>query len=74
MSRELIPVDPIKAENPTENEIGENDLAQMAAQIGDGRLIKMDVDYSSQVDEALPKASAIARVSYLHNWKGKLKS
>uniref|UniRef100_A0A914E8Q2 PCI domain-containing protein n=1 Tax=Acrobeloides nanus TaxID=290746 RepID=A0A914E8Q2_9BILA len=61
MSRELIPVDPIKAENPTENEIGENDLAQMAAQIGDGRLIKMEVDYSSQVDEALPKASAIAR-------------
>ncbi|KAE9420339.1 hypothetical protein Angca_004933, partial [Angiostrongylus cantonensis] len=27
---------------------------------GDGRLFKMDVDYTSQVDEAIPKADAIA--------------
>jgi len=64
MSRELVPVDPIKAENPSDIDMVSNDLAQMAAQIGDGRLIKMEVDYSKQVDEALPKASAIARVCF----------
>jgi hypothetical protein len=60
----LVPVDPIKAENPTEADFSSNDLAQMAAQIGDGRLIKMEVDYTKQVDEILPKAAAIARVRF----------
>lgn len=31
---------------------------------GDGRLVKMEVDYAPQVDEALPKADQIAKVCF----------
>ncbi|KHN78922.1 26S proteasome non-ATPase regulatory subunit 12 [Toxocara canis] len=37
------------------------DVVHFATQEGDGRLFKMDVDYTPQVDEALPKADAIAK-------------
>jgi hypothetical protein len=30
--------------------------------IGDGRLLKMDVDYADQVADAIPKATEIAKV------------
>ncbi|KAK6009778.1 hypothetical protein OSTOST_25264 [Ostertagia ostertagi] len=49
-------IEPIKAGPRTDQEL----MAHMAAQVGDGRLFKMDVDYTSQVDEAIPKANAIA--------------
>ena len=58
-SREQIPVEPMQVDKPTD----QDELAHLAAQIGDGRLVKMDVDYSKQVDEALPKAAALGRVS-----------
>ncbi|KAK5978154.1 Proteasome Regulatory Particle Non-ATPase [Trichostrongylus colubriformis] len=51
-----VKVEPIKAGPRTDQEL----MAHMAAQVGDGRLFKMDVDYTSQVDEAIPKANAIA--------------
>jgi len=56
-SREQIPVEPMQVDKPTD----QDELAHLAAQIGDGRLVKMDVDYSKQVDEALPKAAALGR-------------
>ncbi|TKR95813.1 hypothetical protein L596_009933 [Steinernema carpocapsae] len=49
-------VDPIVAGETQNPEL----MAHLAAVSGDGRLVKMDVDYSKQVDEALPKADAIA--------------
>ncbi|KAF8361276.1 rpn-5 [Pristionchus pacificus] len=55
--REPIPVDPIPTEAPTDMEA----LAHLAATSGDGRLFKMDIDYTSQVDAALPKAEALAK-------------
>ncbi|GMS84216.1 hypothetical protein PENTCL1PPCAC_6391, partial [Pristionchus entomophagus] len=55
--RDPIPVDPIPAEAPTDME----SLAHLAATSGDGRLFKMDIDYTSQVDAALPKAEALAK-------------
>lgn len=58
-SREPLPVEPMQVDKPTD----QDELAHLAAQIGDGRLVKMDVDYSKQVDEILPKAAALARVS-----------
>ncbi|KAJ1354841.1 hypothetical protein KIN20_011905, partial [Parelaphostrongylus tenuis] len=51
-----IKVDPIKSGPRSDQEL----MAHLAAQVGDGRLFKMDVDYTSQVDEAIPKADAIA--------------
>ncbi|KAK6732079.1 hypothetical protein RB195_016448 [Necator americanus] len=51
-----VKVDPIKSGGRTDQEL----MAHLAAQVGDGRLFKMDVDYASQVDEAIPKANAIA--------------
>uniref|UniRef100_A0A7E4V9H9 PCI domain-containing protein n=1 Tax=Panagrellus redivivus TaxID=6233 RepID=A0A7E4V9H9_PANRE len=47
----------MQVDKPTE----QDELAHLAASVGDGRLVKMDVDYEKQVDAALPKASAIAR-------------
>uniref|UniRef100_A0AAF5PYX1 PCI domain-containing protein n=1 Tax=Wuchereria bancrofti TaxID=6293 RepID=A0AAF5PYX1_WUCBA len=38
-----------------------NYYANLAVQEGDGRLFKMEVDYSAQTDEALAKADAIAK-------------
>lgn len=32
------------------------------AQFGDGRLVKMEVDYAPQVDEAIPKAEKLLKV------------
>lgn len=58
--REPIPVDPIPTEAPTDMEA----LAHLAATSGDGRLFKMDIDYTSQVDAALPKAEALAKVCF----------
>ncbi|GMT14449.1 hypothetical protein PFISCL1PPCAC_5746, partial [Pristionchus fissidentatus] len=55
--REPIPVDPIRADAPTDMEA----MAHLAATSGDGRLFKMDVDYTSQVDGAIPKAEALAK-------------
>ena len=57
--RDPVPVDPIPADPPTDMEA----LAHLAATSGDGRLFKMDIDYTTQVDEALPKAKALAAVS-----------
>ncbi|KHJ97222.1 hypothetical protein OESDEN_02803 [Oesophagostomum dentatum] len=51
-----VKVEPVKAGARTDQEL----MAHLAAQVGDGRLFKMDVDYESQVDEAIPKANAIA--------------
>ncbi|WKX92895.1 hypothetical protein Q1695_010711 [Nippostrongylus brasiliensis] len=51
-----VKVEPVKSGPRTDQEL----MAHMAAQVGDGRLFKMDVDYTSQVDEAIPKADAIA--------------
>ncbi|RCN42926.1 PCI domain protein [Ancylostoma caninum] len=51
-----VKVEPIKSGPRTDQEL----MAHLAAQVGDGRLFKMDVDYASQVDEAIPKANAIA--------------
>ncbi|KAK0423158.1 hypothetical protein QR680_008004 [Steinernema hermaphroditum] len=48
-------VDPVPAGQPQQTD----DLAHLATQHGDGRLVKMDVDYTKQVDEALPKASKL---------------
>ena len=58
--REPVPVDPIRVEKPSVP--ATEDLSQLSAQYGDGRLLKMEVDYAPQVDEALPKADAIAKV------------
>uniref|UniRef100_A0A915ASH6 PCI domain-containing protein n=1 Tax=Parascaris univalens TaxID=6257 RepID=A0A915ASH6_PARUN len=54
-------VSPIRSGVRTASIIGVEDFANLAAQEGDGRLFKMEVDYTSQVDEALPKADAIAK-------------
>ncbi|EYB81661.1 hypothetical protein Y032_0377g260 [Ancylostoma ceylanicum] len=51
-----VKVEPVKSGARTDQEL----MAHLAAQVGDGRLFKMDVDYASQVDEAIPKANAIA--------------
>uniref|UniRef100_A0A1I7Z2V4 PCI domain-containing protein n=1 Tax=Steinernema glaseri TaxID=37863 RepID=A0A1I7Z2V4_9BILA len=48
-------VDPVPADQPQSSD----DLAHLATQHGDGRLVKMDVDYTKQVDEALPKADTL---------------
>ncbi|KAH7702456.1 PCI domain-containing protein, partial [Aphelenchoides avenae] len=57
--REPVPVDPIRVEKPSVP--ATEDLSQLSAQYGDGRLLKMEVDYAPQVDEALPKADALAK-------------
>ncbi|EGT47618.1 hypothetical protein CAEBREN_15361 [Caenorhabditis brenneri] len=55
--REPIPVEPVDA-----GEISELDsLAHLAAHGGDGRLFKMEQDYTKQVDEALLKARDLAQ-------------
>ncbi|KHN75648.1 26S proteasome non-ATPase regulatory subunit 12 [Toxocara canis] len=54
-------VSPIRSGTQTASIIAVEDFANLAAQEGDGRLFKMEVDYTSQVDEALPKADAIAK-------------
>uniref|UniRef100_A0A0M3HWB4 PMEI domain-containing protein n=1 Tax=Ascaris lumbricoides TaxID=6252 RepID=A0A0M3HWB4_ASCLU len=54
-------VSPIRSGVRTASIIAVEDFANLAAQEGDGRLFKMEVDYTSQVDEALPKADAIAK-------------
>uniref|UniRef100_A0AC34QPR9 PCI domain-containing protein n=1 Tax=Panagrolaimus sp. JU765 TaxID=591449 RepID=A0AC34QPR9_9BILA len=56
-NRDPVPVDPMEVDKPTD----QDELAHLAAQVGDGRLVKMDVNYEKQVDEALPKAAALAR-------------
>ena len=38
----------------------------MAAETGDGRVQKMEVDYSSTVDEKLPKCEKLAKVKALY--------
>ncbi|CAJ0566469.1 unnamed protein product, partial [Mesorhabditis spiculigera] len=37
------------------------ELAQLAAQVGDGRLLKMEYDYTKDVDAALPNADILAK-------------
>ncbi|CAD5214923.1 unnamed protein product [Bursaphelenchus xylophilus] len=67
-NREPIPVEPIQVDKPERKGKEPDDftLAQFtSANFGDGRLVKMDVDYAPQVDEALPKASNIAKTSPL---------
>ncbi|MFH4982019.1 hypothetical protein AB6A40_008728 [Gnathostoma spinigerum] len=54
-------VSPLRSGKRTVNIIATEDFATQAAQEGDGRLFKMEVDYSSQVDEAIPKADALAK-------------
>ncbi|CAI2334710.1 unnamed protein product [Caenorhabditis sp. 36 PRJEB53466] len=55
--REPIKVDPVDA-----GELSEIDsLAHLASHEGDGRLFKMEIDYTKQVDEALLKARDLAQ-------------
>ena len=58
--RQLVPVEPMQVDKPTDAD----ELAHLAVQVDDGRLIKMEVDYTKLVDEALPKASNLAKVSF----------
>lgn len=60
--REPIPVDPIRSGSEKPSVPAPEDLSQLSAQYGDGRLLKMEVDYAPQVDEALPKADQLAKV------------
>ncbi|CAJ0957845.1 unnamed protein product, partial [Mesorhabditis belari] len=46
---------------PTGEKSEFSDLAHLAAQVGDGRLLKMEVDYTKNVDDALPKADQMAK-------------
>ncbi|CAI4226218.1 unnamed protein product [Auanema sp. JU1783] len=55
-NRDAIKVEPIKAGNQSEIE----EMAHLAAQGGDGRLFKMEIDYTTQVDEAIPTADSLA--------------
>lgn len=66
MDRQPIPVEPIQVDKPNRAEKDADELALSqftSANIGDGRLVKMEVDYAPQVDEALPKADSLAKVS-----------
>uniref|UniRef100_A0A1I7XJ49 ARM repeat superfamily protein n=1 Tax=Heterorhabditis bacteriophora TaxID=37862 RepID=A0A1I7XJ49_HETBA len=58
MSQREAIVEPIKTGDKSDLD----NMAHLAAQVGDGRLFKMDVDYASQVDEAIPKADEILKV------------
>uniref|UniRef100_A0A0N5AIQ5 PCI domain-containing protein n=1 Tax=Syphacia muris TaxID=451379 RepID=A0A0N5AIQ5_9BILA len=55
--REVSPVRASKKADP----IALEDYANIAAQEGDGRLFKMEFDYSAEVDKAIDKANAIAK-------------
>ncbi|KAF1763856.1 hypothetical protein GCK72_003804 [Caenorhabditis remanei] len=55
--REPIKVDPVDVGDTTELD----NLAHLAAHGGDGRLFKMEQDYTKQVDEALLKARDLAQ-------------
>ncbi|CAD6197722.1 unnamed protein product [Caenorhabditis auriculariae] len=57
MERQPVKVDPISVGEKSDLEA----MAHLAAQVGDGRLFKMEVDYAKQVDEAILKADAIAK-------------
>lgn len=55
---------PIEVDKPSERaDPNPNDYFDMNSHFGDGRVVKMEVDYSAQVDVALPKAQALAKVS-----------
>ncbi|KAI6226183.1 26S proteasome non-ATPase regulatory subunit 12 [Aphelenchoides fujianensis] len=58
-----VPVDPIPVEKPDDHRPQNVDeLAAFQSQnVGDGKLVKMDVDYAPMVDEALPKADKLAK-------------
>lgn len=47
----------------------DNELFNFTSQFGDGRLVKMEIDYSSQVDDAILKANALAEVFFLFTFK-----
>lgn len=44
------------------------------SEMNDGRLVKMEVDYSSAVDKAIPEAEKLAQVSFYCLYKGLLKA
>jgi 26S proteasome regulatory subunit N5 len=56
-TRKPIPVEPMQVDKPTDTD----ELAHLSAQQNDGRIVKMEVDYTKFVDEALPKASNLAK-------------
>uniref|UniRef100_A0AC34FD09 Uncharacterized protein n=1 Tax=Panagrolaimus sp. ES5 TaxID=591445 RepID=A0AC34FD09_9BILA len=56
-TRKPIPVEPMQVDKPTDHD----ELAHLSAQQNDGRIVKMEVDYTKFVDEALPKASNLAK-------------
>ncbi|KAI6179318.1 PCI domain-containing protein [Aphelenchoides besseyi] len=60
-----VTVSPIPVEKPKDNRPQNADeLAAFTSQnIGDGKLVKMEVDYAPQVDEALPKADQLAKTN-----------
>ncbi|MCP9263665.1 26S proteasome non-ATPase regulatory subunit 12 [Dirofilaria immitis] len=55
-------VSPVRSDNTKLTSTQSTDYyANLAVQEGDGRLFKMEVDYTEQTDEALAKADAIAK-------------
>ena len=51
-----VPVDP-----PTKIEENSEEFYDLSARFGDGNVAKMVVDYSKQVDVAIPKAESLAK-------------
>jgi hypothetical protein len=66
--RERVSVSPIRADKPTDNLPNSVDeLVQFSStNYGDGRLVKMEVDYAPQVDEAIVKADQLAKVRLIY--------
>lgn len=52
-----VPVGP-----PTKNEENSEEFFDLSARFGDGNIAKMVMDYTKQVDIAIPKAEALANV------------